>query len=413
MKCFRMLTIALGIAALAAVGCGKKEEDDKGDKSAPAKDPAAGAVEPGKDKPAEPDKAAPPKKTGPQLDVDAEVMKAIDAVVAGCEIKTDSMQITCKSGEDKALTDMIGYSAPKKTAMGTIATFATALADDDAKKRTVAAYVLGSKFTSGWGDVKKGALEKAVADVMLGAVPRLGQYQGRRAITAVSYAAGLADHTDKLIETLDASKDAYLKNSGYKASMFYGRMAMFPKIQELAKSDDAEVRLAAVSAAANFYKYTDEEKAELCPWAVEQMPGDGDEVEESAIFEQAGYVLQRCGGEWVDKLLDFGEKQLKEKNRFDRRYYFVFRNICFSMMGEKSAGDDKQCKRNYKFLEKAANNKKLSSQNRAFALDAIPYQRRDKKSLKLMKKYAKNKDPEIKKTAQEAIKMLESYVKKK
>ena len=341
-------------------------------------------------------------------------MKAIDAVVAGCDIDEQKMRIECKDGQDKALDELFGYSAPKKTAFTTIATMAVALNDENAKKRTVAADVLGSKHSSGWGnEAKPGSISKDVATELLAAVPKLGKYQGRRSITAVAYAAGLAGETDGLIKTLDASDDSYLKNSGYQASMFYGRMAVFPKIEELAASDDAEVKLAAVSAAANFYKYTDAEKADLCPWAVAQLAADDPGVKESAIFEQAGYVLQRCGGEWIDKLLDFGEKQLKDHDRFDRRYYFVFRGLCFSMMGEKPAANDAQCARNYKFLEKAANHKKLTGQNRAFALDAIPYQRRDKKSMKLMKKYKKSKVPELKKTAEKAIKMLDGYVNKK
>jgi hypothetical protein len=412
MRPLKTMILVLALAAPAVAGCGKKDEDNS-TKDTPA---TAGQVAPASETPAtgQPPGADDKSAAKPDIAVDAELMQAIDAVVANCQIDTKSARIECANKEDAALSDLFGYQAPKKTAFTTIATMAVALADDDENKRTVAANILGNKHQSGWGDeAKPGSVSKQVAETLLAAVPKLGQYQGRRAITAVAYAAGLAGETDKLIEVLDASTDAYLKNSGYKASMFYGRMTVFPKIQELAKSDDPATKLAAVSAAANFYKYTDEEKATLCPWAVEQLPADGDEVKESPIFEQAGYVLQRCGGEWIDKLLDFGEQQLADKNRFDRMYYFVYRNLCFSMMGEKSAADETQCERNYKFLEKAANNNKLSARERAFALDAIPYQRRDKKSLQLMKKYKKSKVPEIKKTAEDAIKMLESYVKKK
>ncbi len=411
MRSAHTLAVVVSIAAIAIVGCKKKDDKDaKGAKANKGK-PAPTAGKAGAATPT----AKPPAPTS-NIKVDEELMAAMKAVASGCDVKVDAMRVTCKAGEEKKLYDMFGYRAPKRMPLTSVGTLAVALSSDDAKLRTVAAGVMGSKFATGWGkDAKLGSVDGGVAQMLLTAVSKLGKYQARRAITGVVYAATLAKKNDELVKVLDAQADKYVKNRGYKASMMYGRMSMFPKIQELAKSDDKDVVLAAVSAASNFYKYTADEKAKLCPWAQTMLGADDETAKEAAIFEQAGQVLTSCGGKWIDALLDFGENQLKTKNKFGRRYYFVFRNLCFVMMrgAQSEAATPAQCKRNFTFLEKVVNNKKVGSTHRGMALDAIAYQRRNADSLKIMKKYANHKDPEIKKYAAGAIKMLKGYVNRK
>ncbi len=421
MKLSRVFMTAVLALAVGGVGCKKKENEGK-TKQKPAANTKTNKVTTpagsdtktpaGSDTKA-PDKT-PDKPAANKINVDPTVMSAIKAVASGCEIDVKNMRIKCAKGEYKALEKMYGYTKPKSR-VATIGTFAVALGDADAKVRTVAANLLGGKFNYSWGkDAVVGSVNPDVATALLAALPKLGKYQGRRAVNAIAYAATLAKQEGALFKTLDASPDKYVKRKGYEGSMFYGRMSSFPKVAELAKSSDTNERLSAVIAVHKMPKFTDQEKAIVCPWALEQAKFDGDKDESSPVFEYAGYVATRCRGESIDKLLAFGEAQLK-KGKFNRQYYFVYRGICFSMVRAllKEPGVKKQCNRNYAFLEKVTNNKKIKPEFRGLALDAISYQRRDAKSLKLMQRYKNHKVADIKKRANDAIKMLKSYVKKK
>lgn len=417
MKLLRtLMTISLA-AAVGGVGCSKQDDKKPKPKQSPAKtsadQPAPPATTGGGDT-AEKRPEPTPANEAPtsKLAVDPVVMGAIKAVVTGCEIDPKNMRIKCAKGEDKALHELYGYTNPRSR-VATIGTLAVALGDSDARMQTVAANLLGSKFSHSWGkDAAAGSVTTDVASALLAAMPKLGTYQRRRAITAVTHAAMLANQETALFGFLDATPDQYVKRNGYAASMFYGRLRAFPKVTALAKSSDAGDRLAAVKAAYTMPAYTTEEKGTICPWALEQAKLDADN-EESPAFEYAGYVATRCRGPWIDKLLDFGEAQLA-KGKFNRQYYFVYRGICFSMARAllKEPGVAKQCDRNYAFLEKATNNTKIQPEFRGLALDAISYQRRDAKSLRLMQRYKNHKVAEIKKRANDAIKMLQSYVKK-
>ena len=93
----------------------------------------------------------------------------------------------------------------------------------------------------------------------------------------------------------------------------------------------------------------------------------------------------------------------------------VFREICFEFIGgiTGQAGANPQCKRNYAFLERVTNDESVKPEVRGRSLWNIYYQRRDKESLALMRKYEKHKNPEIAKRAKEAIQSLTTTYKLK
>jgi len=411
----RTLPALLALFMSLQLACSKKDEGD-GAKEPPetqtakadTAEPKAAAVE---DK-ADETKAAAASSIG----VDDEVMAEIKTIASSCGVEPKNARIDCRNKEKTKLYDeLFGHGDKAKSRVATIGTVAVALADPDAKIQTVAADLLGSRFSQGWGEgVAVGQVDKPAAALLRQTLPSLGQYQGRRAVTAIVYASSLSGTDAEMYRVLEANPDEYLRDSGWEASMFYGRMNAFEKIKGLADTGDPKKILVALTAATNMYDYTDEERASLCPWAHGLIGADPEGAEESDLFEKAGYVLTRCGGEWIDKLLDWGEAQRK-KNVFDRKYYFVYRELCHSIMKgvAKVAATPEQCERNWKFLEATANTKGIAPKFRAWALDSISYSRRDERSYKLMKKYAKSKVPEIKKVAQDALKMLEGYVGKK
>ncbi len=413
----RTLSTLLALGLFLQPACGKDDKGKGGDKKSP------GTEQPATDTPASDPKRAGADKpaTAPAIDassitVDEEVMAEIKTVATACKVEPKNARIDCRNKEKTKLYDeLYSYGSKAKSRVATIGTMAKALADPDAKVQTVAADVLGARFGSGWGEgVAVGQVDKAVAELLRQTLAKLGKYQGRRAVTAMMYASSLSATDAAMYAIIEAHADEYVRQRAWEASMFYGRMNAFDKIKGLAASGDPEQILIAVSAANNMYDYTDDEKAKVCPWAHGLLGADPEGAEESDIFEQSGYVLTRCSGEWVDKLLDWGDAQ-RQKNIFDRKYYFVYRELCHSVMKGvvKVGATPEQCERNWKFLEATANTKGIEAKFRAWALDSISYSRRDERSYKLMKKYRKSKVPEIKKVAETAIKMLESYVKKK
>lgn len=418
----KTLTAMLTVLAMTSFACSKKEEGAEKTEGPAAKKtttdtrPAAAATttDNQKDQPA---KGEPAKENPAASDIaiDEEVMAEIKAIASKCEFN-DRGSYSCKNDEDKKLfQELYGYGDGAKDRVATIGTAAVAMADTDVKVQVVAAKLLSSKFSQGWGtNVAVGQVDKAISAKMREALPKLGMYQQRGAIAATIYASSLSDSDAEAHAFLEGLDDEYARNKGWASSMFYGRMKAFEKVKGLAATGDPKQILVALQAGNGMPEYTDDEKAELCPWAHGFLGADPEDAKESDIFEQAGYILTRCSGEWVDKLLDWGEAE-RAKNHFDRKYYFVYRELCHSVMKGvvKVGATPEQCERNWTFLEKTANTKGIEPQFRAWALDSISYSRRDEKSYKLMKKYEKSKVPEIKKVAEDALKMLEGYVKKK
>ncbi len=358
----------------------------------------------------------PTSRPGAKVTANSEVMAEIKAIASKCKVEPKNMQVKCANKENAKLeNDFYGNGKNAKDYASTLGTFALALHDSDPKIQTVAARVLGTKFARSWGpNVAIGAVNKKVAALMRKAIPTLGKYQARNAIVATVYASSLSNSDKELYTLLSSSDDIYLKSKGWAATMFYARMKAFPKIKALAGSGDSKAILSALTAVNKVPKYSNAEKAKLCPWAHRFLGSDSTGAKESKNFEQAGYVLTKCSGEWVDKLLDWGEAQ-QAKKTFDRRYYFVYRGLCHSFMKgvHKVGATPKQCNRNYSFLEKVANTDGILLKSRAMALTAISYQRRDEKSYKLMIKYAASPVPELKAAATKALKTLERYTTKK
>jgi hypothetical protein len=220
--------------------------------------------------------------------------------------------------------------------------------------------------------------------------------------TAV-HAAVLTGQEQRLYAVLDAHAEKQVRTEGYTWVMQYARMKAFPKIQALASGGDADLLRVALIAPRNMPKWTPEERAQICPW------GEGFLTAENLTTANwAGWLMVSCKGEYLDKLLADGQKRLAA-GQFKQPYSQIFREPCFSFMpmpGAATAGEAEQCDRVYAFLEKVANDESVESSVRGLSLWNIYYQRRDQKSLDLMRQYETHADPEISKRAKDAIQSL-------
>lgn len=369
------LSLVAGLSvALAVTGCKKLKEIGAGDAEAAA-----------------------PLKQNPQI---VELMKKL---AEGCTVSIDSASVySCKNKEDSAVYDFIRANRPKDL----FETYASLIQGTDSKLRAVAIAEANNTFSSLDKDLKQANATKPVANAFLDALAKDDGYAVRLAQPATDLGM-LAGLKDKVITVTDRLANTQARNASYRTFMEFGRLDVFPKLQEVAKNKDFTV--AALAAPRNMYDWTDADRQAICPWAKGYL-GDAS----LPIAAEAGYDAVKCKGEYVEALLDEGEKRLKN-GQFDEPFAMVFREICAEFISNISgrAGRDAQCKRNYAFLEKVANDESVKDEVRGRALWNIYYQKRDKDTLALMRRYEKHKNKEIQKRAKEAIQSLTTTYKLK
>ena len=383
--------------ALAASSCGEKK-DESGGEAETAKVPASG-------KSTDKETAKPvPKTPDAPAKIDDALMGELKKIAELCDVNVSGVTVTnCPNKEARTLTD----SFRERDRGAAVDTFAAALAGADDKVKTVAANLSRSALSNFGIGAKAAKVDSVAAKRYIAAVGKLEKYHAAQAIRSAVHAAMLGGATDELYALLDTHDYLPARAMGYREVMTHGRTSVLPKLKDLAKGDDVNVAAAAVSAARLMYKATAEEKAATCPWIVEYLGSA-----RAKIYMEAGHSAVWCGGEYVDALLDEGEKRLAA-NQFDRDSYLVFRDICFTPIGNKVKGTPEQCDRNYKFLESAVKNEKVDETARGLALFAIYYQRRDAKTMKVVKKYRNSKVPKIREYANKAIKSLKETYKVK
>ena len=137
---------------------------------------------------------------------------------------------------------------------------------------------------------------------------------------------------------------------------------------------------------------------------------------ELRVATEAAHVMNSCkhDNKYIEALIAEGKKRVAA-GEWKAPYDFPFRDVCFGgFFGTDKKAPTELCDKNYKFLLSITNNKKVPANMRARALDWIVYQRRDRKSYNLLKKYKSHKVKEIATVAKKGMEMLErSYLKKR
>jgi hypothetical protein len=321
------------------------------------------------------------------------VVELLKKIIAGCTVSVDSPAVySCKAQEDRELDKYIRESKPKDL----YETYASLLDNADMKLRAAAVAEASNGLFSVEADLLKENATKPIAQAFLDAFAKGDDYASQLAQTTVALAF-LAGLKDELIKATDAAKEEPRRRA-YTRFVQYGRLDGFPKVQEVAKQK--EFTTSALLAPRYMTNWTDEEKAAICPWA-KGFLGDADLY----VAKEAGETLIECRGEYIDALLDEGEKRLKAKT-FDDPFASVFGEVCQKFTFQPEIEKDKQCKRDFVFLEKVVNTATLKADVRAYALWGIFSQRRNKECLPVMKKYKKNKVPEIAARANTALEAL-------
>ncbi len=374
----RALIVPALMVCVASLACGKKS----GTTSTTSAPPSASAAS-----------AAP---------LDPALVERVKAHAASCTVNVESGQAyQCGAGVSEATGTLVREKKPADLAR-TLATMARG--KDDPKVAASAVAVLADQWDYlDEATKRKNATPEAV-EALLGAFGESIGPRASRLAKPLAHAATLAKQGDKAVTAIKAHPTKAARDEGYKNLLTFGRLDMVPAVKAAAGSK--EHARAALEAVRIMYKPSEAEKAAVCPWA-QGFLADAD----ADVAAAAGYDMVYCRGAHVDALLAEATKRL-DAGQYKNPFAMVMREPCFELAGAltPSAADTAQCERVYAFLERAANDAKVDDATRGLALWNIYYQRRDDKTLKLMRRYENNPNKEVSKRAKEAIKSLnETY----
>lgn len=381
----------LAIATLALLACNNdKKEPDKGSASGATSSAAAASS------------AAP---VVAKLAVDSTLVEHVKAHAEGCTVSVEAGQAyACKSGITDAMSKYVREKKPDDFASTMLSLIKKT---DDAKVSASAVALFAEQFDYLGEDGKKKNATPAVVKAGLQALKENAGNRATRLASPVTQLATLAGSLDELYAVADAHTVKEARDNVYRNLLVYGRLKAFPKLKLVAQRPEHAV--AALDAVPRMASPTAEEKGAVCPWAKGYLAST-----DAATATKAGWDMVVCKGEYIDALVAEAETRLKNKE-FKEPFASVMREPCFEFISDitKKAAADAQCEAVYAFLEKVVNDSAVDDATRGLALFNIYYQRRDDKTLKLMRKYENHANKEVSRRAKEAIKSLTTTYKLK
>jgi hypothetical protein len=332
---------------------------------------------------------------------DPELFAKIAEIVQKCAVNVKEATTVCQGEETRKLGD--DFSVGKRSRPDAVRTMALALESDNEKVRGATAAVLHAGFRNNWGaDRKPGDVKADDAKEMIKATFALPKPYLRRALPATVHAAMLANQPDALYAALDSQKDLEIASIGLRHVMTHGRLAVFPKVQETGKSEEARFALSAIEAVQNMDKWSEDEQAAICPWLV-QFLND----KRTSISARASTALNNCGGKYVDDILAAGEKAMKD-NEFSSARLSGLRSMCTpSRRNQPNAPSPAQCERARALLEKVVQAPKLEVPTRSSALVALTNQWNDARTLAFVKRVQQTKPEGLTEQLKTALRRLE------
>lgn len=332
--------------------------------------------------------------------VDADLWAQLANTAKTCKVDDQRGTVTCTQGEQRKL--IAEFSSNQRSRTKSLPTFTAALSSKTPALQTVGANLLYTAFRTNFGpDVKSGDVSAKDANELLAATVALPKAQTRQALPAAVHAAMLANQSEPLYAALDKLGDVPLRAVAVRNLMTYGRLDALKKVQELAKDDKANLAAAALESPQNMLNWTEAEQAQICPWAMELLADT-----RPLIAAKAAALIGSCSGEFIDKLLDSGERALADK-KFSSTELSGYRDLCApNRRGRPSAASEQQCVRSRKLLEKVTENKAVEAQTRGMALGSLAHQWPDEKTMQLAKRLEKSPDKSLAESARRTAQRL-------
>ncbi|MBK7401206.1 MAG: hypothetical protein IPJ34_34360 [Myxococcales bacterium] len=379
----------LAIAVLTLLACDQKKDPEKSSASTAASSAGSASVAPAVVK----------------LSLDATLVDHVKAHAEGCTVSVEAGQAySCKAG----ITDAMGKYVREKKPEDFASTMLSLIKKtEDAKVSAAAVALFAEQFDYLGEDGKRKNATPAVVKAGLEAFKDNAGNRATRLANPVTQLATLAGSFDELYAVADAHSVKEARDNVYRNLLVYGRLKALPKLKLVAQRPEHVV--AALDAVPRMASPTPDEKAAVCPWAKGYLAST-----DAQAAAKAGWDMVVCKGEYIDALVAEAETRLKNKE-FKEPFSSVMREPCFEFITDitKKAAADTQCEAVFTFLEKVVNDGAVDDATRGLALFNIYYQRRDDKTLKLMRKYENHANKEVSKRAKEAIKSLTTTYKLK
>ena len=208
---------------------------------------------------------------------------------------------------------------------------------------------------------------------------------------SVTQAATLAGEQNPLYWVLDNHPSDKVRFLGYRALMYHGRMAAFPRLRRVAEEEGTLLKMAALESVVGMPNPEREEKVVFCPWALEYLKN-----EDPNIAGAAAKVTLLCGPAYLNKLVEEGEKR-RAAGKFLPPLSDVYASICRGYQPNQNG--EEICQANFALLRRVIDTESLPPSVRSRALFNIFRQRKDKVMVQLTKRYQKHSLKEVRKEA--------------
>lgn len=274
--------------------------------------------------------------------------------------------------------------------------------------RALSAWLIQANITQAHLEVltKQPATE---AQLKLGAalLEALARYDSSEAGThlwaATAVDLGMLTRQDALVSsTIQALKDEQTRANAIRALMRFGRTRAFElvKAQAQDKSQPTRVR-AALDAPLQMQGWSDQERELLCPWYLTFLPDLSRDY-----TERPAQAMRRCGGVYLDHLLDELERRVKAR-RFDRPFSFAIRQLFTEQPTDKLLiPTSEQLQRGRALLVQAAKDEQLVASARAFAMSTLTQRWPDAQTEQLLTQLSLSDAPGLAAEAKEALGLL-------
>lgn len=190
----------------------------------------------------------------------------------------------------------------------------------------------------------------------------------------------------EMVAVLGNHKNKSVRLIGYKNIMRFGGVDTLDTLQPLAadKSLPRVIRQAVFQAPHELEQWTPEQASTICEWMKVYLTED-----DSMIEEWPARAMAKCGGPYVEPLLDEATERLEQLS-FGPPFSDSLDELCSPNKPERATPT--QCARLYDLLETAAKADRLGERGRVNAAHLLFELRPDETTLDLLEALAKAKD---------------------
>lgn len=340
-----------------------------------------------------------PATMGIGMKVNQDVLRLMDEIKKECTLAREKNTIVdCSNNQVHRLIKWVQKKRPDDTMLSLANTAISGKPDGQFVARRIIARIFAVLPTA----ARRRNASKETVEVYL---RLLRQSRGRDAleITPIATQIAVLGGDSPLLQLIAAEHPVEgVRSAVLRWLMVYGGTEEVKVLKAAATEKNGAFLLDAILGAQKT-RHTEQVKAVLCPWVSDHLKNPNAEVAGAAVASAA-----RCGGAAADMVLIQAQQRLRG-DRFEKPFSSALHNMCPDYHPSNLDKETKRrCRRTFKLLESVLRNKTLDSARRAEALTTIYRQRRDKATVKLVRKHTKHSDRVIRSEARRILKELTS-----